>query len=163
MSMRIQHACYKFSPATISGLISWWTHSLYSHCAIVVRDDAGAIIGVYEAIDSGYVKAASLAENHDAGTLVDLFDYDERFPVDAAAVLAECESMVGMKYDFAGIASFVTGGAIPQSPCRVFCSEANQRASMAGNVPLQNIPAASMHPAHVAMSLALKFTETIKI
>lgn len=152
---RIRFACYKFSPATISGLISWWTHSLYSHVAIVV--DAV----VYEAVDAGFVKAKTLGENHAKGTLVDIFEYAVP-PEDwqAKRGIAVLEGLVGQKYDFAGIASFVTGGRIPESPCRVFCSEAAALCANAMNKPMQYLPPSSMMPSHVAMSLALQFVET---
>jgi hypothetical protein len=162
IQMKIVFACYKFSPATISGLIGWWTHSLYSHVAICVSGDDG-IGAVYEAIDTGFVKAKTLGENHDAGTFVDLFEYGDKYPVDTAAVIAELESMVGMRYDFAGIASFLTGNRIPPNPCAVQCSNAAQRASIAGGVPLQNLAAHNMMPSHVAMSLALEFKQTVQI
>ena len=157
--MNIRFACYKFSPATISGLISWWTHSLYSHVAIIVDGV------VYEAIDAGFVRAATLGENHDPGTIVDIFEFVEPYAsrLDRAAFVASLERTVGQPYDFAGIASFVTGGRIPQSPCRVFCSEAAQAACLAGGVPLQNLSAASMMPSHVAMSLALKHAGTVTL
>jgi len=161
--VKIQFACYKFSPHQISKLISWATHSLYSHVAIGVCHFDGTLGAVYEAVDAGFVKASSYEENHSPGTMVDLFEYDDRYPVDTAAVIAELESMVGMRYDFAGIASFVTGNRIPQSPCRVFCSEAAQRASIAGGVPLQHLAAHNMMPSHCAMSLALKFKRTITL
>jgi len=161
--VKIQFACYKFSPSQVSGLISWWSHSLYSHVAVGVCHYDGTLGAVYEAVESGFVKAASWGENHSPGTFVDLFEYDDRYPVDTAAVIAELESMVGMRYDFEGIASFVTGNRIPQSPCRVFCSEAAQRASTAGGVPLQYLAAHNMMPSHVAMSLALEFKQTIQL
>ena len=158
MDPRIRFACYKFSPATISGLISWWTHSLYSHVAII----ADGV--VYEAIDAGFVRAITIGENHAKGTLVDIFEYAVP-PADwqVNRGIQALEDLVGQKYDFAGIASFVTGGRIPESPCRVFCSEAAAIAANAMNKPLQNIAPSSMMPSHVAMSLALKFTETITL
>lgn len=156
--MKIQFACFKFGPAAISGLISWWTHSLYSHVAIVVDGV------VYEAVDAGFVKAKTLAENHEAGTIVDIFEFDPA-PTDfqIGEGVRVLEGLVGQAYDFAGIASFVTGGQIPESPCRVFCSEAAALCANAMGKPLQFVNPSSMMPSHVGMSLALKHVETIQL
>lgn len=157
-ALKIEFACYKFSAALISAGIRWWTHSLYSHTAIVVDGV------VYEAVGRGFVAASNLAENHDPGTFVDLFEYARPLDTDqAASFVDELKRMVGMKYDSAGIASFVTGGVIPENPCRVFCSEAAQRAAIVARAPLQHLKAASMFPRDVAMSLALRFTKTVQL
>lgn len=159
--MKIQFACFKFGAGVVPSGIRWFGHSLYSHVAILVINTDGTLNACYEAIAKGFVKAKALHENHDTGVFVDLFEYDDRFPVDTAAVINSLESMVGQKYDYAGIASFVTGGHIPESPCRVFCSEAAQIASTEGGVPLQNIPASSVMPAHVAMSPVIRWVQTV--
>lgn len=163
--MKIQFAHYKFAPAAISAGIRWWSHSLYSHVAIVVLNDAGEIVWVYEAIASGFVRAKTLAENHhEVGLTVDLFEYLTPPTAEQVAKMVEyLESIVGWKYDVAGIASFVTGNLIPENPCRVFCSEVAGEMSLRCGIPLQNVKASNLMPRDTAMSLATKFVRSIDL
>lgn len=160
--MKLLFACYKFSPAAVSAGIRWWSHSLYSHVAIAAVSDAGVVLGVYEAVEAGFVRAESLLQNHPSGIAVDLFEYCTP-PPDVGAGFAQLEALVGQRYDYSGIASFITGGAIPENPCRVFCSEAAALCAQAARAPLQNLNPSSMLPRDVAMSLALRWKETITL
>ena len=165
--VKIRFACYKFAPSLVSAGIRWWSHSLYSHVAIIVEQE-GQFPALFEALEQGFVKSqmqdlGRLLKLHHAepGVVVDLFDYVA--PPDAAIVAHILDRTVGQKYDYAGIASFVTGGAIPENPARVFCSEIAGEASRLGGAPLQNCPSKNLMPRDVAMSLALSYTESIEL
>lgn len=167
--VRIRFACYKFAPSVVSAGIRWWSHSLYSHVAIIVERE-GQQTALYEALSQGFVKSEMwdlgklLALHHrEPGIVVDIFDYLDTSKLDSAVVLNLLDRTVGQKYDYAGIASFVTGGAIPENPERVFCSEIAGSVSREGGVPLQNCPDKNLMPRDIGMSLALDYTESIEL
>ena len=112
----------------VSGMIQWFTRSVYSHAAIVFADGV-----VYEATPRGFVRAAGLSENN-GGCQVDLFAYVE--PLTAAEVSvarAMCEGMLGRKYDYTMLLGFP--GRLNFEPAssqrRLFCSESLMLVAMA--------------------------------
>lgn len=167
--MRIRFACYKFAPTIVSSGIRWWSHSLYSHVAIIAEWENHILL--FEALSEGFVRTGGLdlgkilkAHHAEPGIVVDVFNYaDGSHPRDHADAANYLEKLVGQKYDFEGIASFVTGAAIPENPTRVFCSEAAAEASRAAGVLLQNCPSKNLMPRDIAMSLALEYAESVNL
>jgi hypothetical protein len=144
----------------ISGVIRRFTRSRYSHVAIQFADGA-----VFEAVARGVVRAESLAENHPAGTVVDLFAFVTPPALEHEQRARElCEELVGRDYDFASIVlGFPLRVAGDQNPRGEFCSELALKAAAQAGRPLQNMMPWRATPDHVAISLALRWKETIKL
>ena len=115
--------------ATISGDIERLTRSVYSHSALWFPEQ----LELWEAVGAGFVRARSLGENHEPGTIVDLLEYKAPLTLgEEMVVLQAARAMNGIPYDYIGIAAFalklgVDPGAAPDpsgEPSHVFCSTA---------------------------------------
>lgn len=159
----MQFACYR-GKALISRLIQGFTRSVYSHCAVQFADGA-----VFEAVANGFVKAASLGENHEAGTIIDLFEY--RTPLNAVEVgLARgtAEKLVGAPYDYLNV--FVgfplrLANEPASSRSKLFCSEACLALSWAMGEErlLQRMLPWKATPDHIGISPLLRWVETVTV
>lgn len=145
----------------VSGMIQWFTRSVYSHAAIVFADGV-----VYEATPRGFVRAAGLSENN-GGCQVDLFAYVE--PLTAAEVSvarAMCEGMLGRNYDYTMLLGFP--GRLNFEPAssqrQLFCSESLMLVAMAlgpGRRLLERVAPWKVPPDWIPMSPRLRWDETV--
>lgn len=164
----IQVAGYRRGRGIIPAGIRWWTHSLYSHVAAVV--EMPGQYEVWEANPDGFtctrsaVLADALREHHDSGQLVDLKAWAPALgPEQLARGYDYLRSIEGHSYDFGGIAAFLTGRSIRQSPSAEFCSEAVMELSRRMGRPLQNMMSCRAYPDHCMISLALRDERTVKL
>jgi hypothetical protein len=150
----ILFACYR-GRSQVSSLIQWFTRSVYSHVAIQIGDE------VFEAVSSGFVRSASLKEQHDKGTVVDLHAFvDAPTPDEIARARTAAARMVGTGYAYADV--------FRGYPCRLnrdaqpdkwFCSEAALAISwaMGRSRLLQRMLPWKATPDHIAISPLLNW------
>lgn len=148
----------------ISSLIQWQTRSVYSHVAIWFPD----AMEVYEAVDRGFVRAATLAENHDAGTEVDVLGYEVPLtPEEIERARAICGRMVGAPYDYEMVfAGFVLrmGWEPAANRKKFFCDEAALLVATAIGHPLvaRTLPW-KCSPEDVNKSVALRWERSMTL
>ena len=143
----------------ISRLIRWQTRSLYSHAAFLARD--GTVIEAWQPC----VRAvASLSEQHNPGTVVDIFDF--KLPLSQEEdeqlwKLAMADR--GVPYDYVGVLRFVSRRPEDdRSTHRLFCSEqVFSRCEMIGRLLLDRTEAWRVPPDWIARSPRLQLVETV--
>ena len=118
----------------IDGLIKWQTRSEYSHAAILIPN--GNIIESYPGVGVR-LRESQIAAGFDfmLQCPVDAFDVPEACARTWANAIEYCRHELGAKYDWKGIARFITrlpGG----DPNRWFCSELVAAAFRAAGRPL---------------------------
>ncbi len=143
----------------VSKAIRWQTRGVYSHVAVVLP--GGAIVEAWH--KPARVRIInSLAQGHTPGTCIDLFEV-QTTPRQEEIIIHFLRSQVGKRYDFMGVARFITRRNKDNSE-KWFCSELAFAAfRVAGIYLLKRIKAHQVHPVTLVTSPKLQFLRQITI
>lgn len=155
------HIAAYFPSGVIGETITGVTGGFASHVALHFNDGA-----VFEAVPRGFVRAASLGENHGNNGLVVLY----RFATDPGAVreaLARkfCETIEGKPYGYETLVTFPFHRAIDPERNAWICSEAVGMAcwAMGDDWRLQRCAAHLLSPRDITISPLLRVHRTITL
>ena len=149
-------AAYK-GRSLISKLIKWQTRGKYSHVAVMLSDN--------EIIEAWHSPARvrvihSLSEGHKPGTPIDLFEV-KTTPAQDKSIRHFLRSEVGKKYDFAGVARFLSRRSKDNAD-KWFCSELAFSAFRSADIDLlKRIDAYQVDPVALSTSPKLKFIDSL--
>lgn len=140
----------------VSRLIQWQTRSPYSHAALLL--DSGRVIESWWR--GGCGKHPDLGTVHTPGTPVDIFVIEDLPPELSALVCAAAHSYLGHRYDWLGVARFISRR--PHHPRRrIFCSALVAQAFEAAGMPLlQRVPPSHLSPRDISLSPLLTYQTT---
>lgn len=137
----------------VSKLIKWQTRSKYSHVAIELK--SGQVI---EAWHKGGVQLRdNINQGHKKGTHIDCFKVTKR--VNQQLVEDFLLQQIAMKYDYMGVARFVSRRDQPANN-KWFCSELALTALSLAGADILNINPSHASPRDVSISPYLKYIET---
>lgn len=150
-----------FPSGIIGEAITGLTGGFASHVAIQFSDDV-----VFEAVERGFVRAASLGENHGKGTTVALFRFvNEVSPENEALARKFCQMIEGKPYSYATLLGFPMHPGLDPESDKWICSEAVSMACWAiGDAwRLQRCPAHQISPRDICISPLLRHHRTITL
>ena len=150
-----------FPSSAIGQAITGVTGGFASHVALQFSDGV-----VFEAVDRGFVRAASLVENHEPGTMVALYRYKETItPEMEARARKFCESIEGKDYGYKTLLGFPLHPELDPERDKWICSEALAMACWAigDDWRLQRCAAHQIAPRDICISPLLRVYRTIKL
>ena len=150
-----------FPSSALGEAITGVTGGFASHVALQFSDGV-----VFEAVERGFVRAASLVENHGPGGTVALYRFDFQ-PTAEQEQLARkfCESIEGKPYGYETLLSFPLHPALDPERDEWICSEAIALACwcLGDTFRLQRCHAHQISPRDICISPLLRVHRTITL